>query len=316
MKRRFWFLYTIITCLLLFPYNALSQPSISTIDGNMGAEWAGYSANENWVGSGGYVGPGTGGQNFDVERIGIYVDDTHMYIGLQTGFELNYRESVNNTNYYPGNIAVGFTSPGTTTDYQELTPSSYQFAFEFDFGSFQGEDDFDPGHDYLSDANLIIHKVDTWSTVDHGGDTVGPFPYRASGSSEEMGHVEGMTTSEGVVIAGLDGQVAYQRYDQNGNPYGDDTFNDAPYFNTIEAAIKLSDLKDKLTEFGEFDFSGGFNANIFWTMACNNDMLGKSYTYHIPGGGSSPIPEPGTFLLFGIGLLGASSFGRKKMKLS
>lgn len=60
-----------------------------TIDGTFGlGEWAGYYADDDGVGIHGYVGPGYGGQAYDVEYLGLYIDTTNVYFGLQTGLDV------------------------------------------------------------------------------------------------------------------------------------------------------------------------------------------------------------------------------------
>ncbi len=272
-----------------------------TIDGNMGTEWdASYTTNGD-----GTVTPGGGGQDFDIEKIGIYVDDTYLYIGLQTGFELNYQEDGET----PGNIALGF---GTMTG-----PESYQFALEFDFGSFQGEDWFDNGYDFLSDANLKLSKVDSWEAKSYDN-SVGDSPFTII-SGTEIGYLENRTAfnqnqyvdsqTGAAITTNIGGKVGYNRYRSDGSAYGDTATNNDPYFNTIEAAIRLDSLSASLNNLG-IDLSKEFTANVFWTMSCNNDMLGASYTREALS--TSHTPEPATLALFGLGLLGIGSWGRRQ----
>ncbi len=45
-----------------------------------------YVFQEDWVGSGGYVGPGWGDQNYDVEAILVTSDPDFLYLAIATGF--------------------------------------------------------------------------------------------------------------------------------------------------------------------------------------------------------------------------------------
>jgi hypothetical protein len=46
-----------------------------------------------------------------------------------------------------------------------------------------------------------------------------------------------------------------------------------------------------------------YQIGYHWTMSCANDVIE-----------GDPVPEPSTMLLFGIGLIGLATFGRKKIK--
>ena len=49
----------------------------------------------------------------------------------------------------------------------------------------------------------------------------------------------------------------------------------------------------------------GNDIGIHWTMECGNDYLNQT---------SAPVPEPATMLLFGCGLIGLATVGRKKFQ--
>ena len=66
--------------------SAMATP---TVNGAFGlTEWEGYYANDNGFPSNGYVDPGWGGQAYDVEYLGLYFNESTVYFGLQTGFDL------------------------------------------------------------------------------------------------------------------------------------------------------------------------------------------------------------------------------------
>ncbi|HEQ60884.1 MAG TPA: PEP-CTERM sorting domain-containing protein [Firmicutes bacterium] len=65
-------------------------------------EWDGYYVTDDGVGRYGYVGPGYGGQEFDVEYMGLRIVGNTVYFGLQTGFDL-----VNGSQgFAPGDFAI------------------------------------------------------------------------------------------------------------------------------------------------------------------------------------------------------------------
>jgi len=106
----------IIYILAIMIYLAMASTSQAvTVDGvfdNTG-EWAGYHASEDGVGIGGFVGPGWGGQDFDVEYLGLRETGNTVYFGLQTGFDLSDGEVVyGSTTYYAGDFALDVNGDG------------------------------------------------------------------------------------------------------------------------------------------------------------------------------------------------------------
>lgn len=131
-----------------------------TIDGNFGlAEWSGYYAAEDGVGAKGYVGPGYGGQQFDVEYLGLRVDTGTVYFGLQTGFNLKNGVTYGGTHYGAGDLALDVNNNG-----------SYDYAIRFDLSG--------------STPALTLYDVTTWQSVMYPQHAVAD-PYRyATGSAE------------------------------------------------------------------------------------------------------------------------------------
>jgi len=101
--------HTVYVLALLFSITLATTSFAVNIDGvfDEAGEWAGYHASEDGVGTGGFVGPGWGGQDFDVEYLGLKVTGNTVYFGLQTGFDLNDGEVVyGGATYYAGDIAI------------------------------------------------------------------------------------------------------------------------------------------------------------------------------------------------------------------
>ncbi|MBU1342869.1 MAG: PEP-CTERM sorting domain-containing protein [Proteobacteria bacterium] len=253
MAKRNLILLQIILSMFLVSSLAFAAPSI---DGSMGNEWNGYQTVEDYVGPGGYVGPGYGGQSFDVEKIGLFIDDSKLYFGLQTGFRIKGSNTVDGVE--GGDFALDFGSDGS-------------FEFGFDYHITTG-----------GVATVNLFRVNTWLDPNIYGDSK---PWK-------------MNTHEAVALAStadgsIDADFGYTN-DGDGKHY------------TLEASVDLDVLINKLNSI----YGGSYNFDsvlAHWTMECGNDILETKAKYN-------PTPEPATLLLFGMGLLGAGAFGRKRVK--
>ncbi|MEJ2394189.1 MAG: PEP-CTERM sorting domain-containing protein [Candidatus Thiodiazotropha sp.] len=77
---------------------------------------------EDGVGSGGYVGPGWGGQSFDAEYLFYKQDGNLLSIGLQSGFDLvNGEQAYADHEYFAGDLALAFNG------------GAYDYAVDFGF---------------------------------------------------------------------------------------------------------------------------------------------------------------------------------------
>ena len=95
---------------------AFSYPSV---DGAFGlAEWSGYYADGDDV-----IGPGVGGQAYDVEYLGLYINSDTVFFGLQTGFDLVNGRDFGSLHFGPGDFALDIGNDG-----------SYEYAIRFIYG--------------------------------------------------------------------------------------------------------------------------------------------------------------------------------------
>ena len=90
----------------------IAQANNISIDGSFDetVEWAGHYFDDDGVGNNGYVGPGYGGQAYDLEYMGLYEDGGTLYFGLQSGFDLVDGEPV--YGYDPGTFGLDVDGDG------------------------------------------------------------------------------------------------------------------------------------------------------------------------------------------------------------
>lgn len=85
----------------------LSTSALATvvIDGvfDRSGEWLGHHTSEDFVREDGYLGPGWGGQAYDIEHLGTTFDSNTLYFGIQAGY--NFANPPSST-WLPGNFAL------------------------------------------------------------------------------------------------------------------------------------------------------------------------------------------------------------------
>ncbi len=100
----------ILTTLAVFLAGTSAVSTTIEIDGSFDRtnEWAGYFTDDD-----GIVGPGSGGQAYDTEFLGLYFDSDTVYFGLQTGFDLKDGRNYGTVHFDPGDLALDVNGNGT-----------------------------------------------------------------------------------------------------------------------------------------------------------------------------------------------------------
>lgn len=257
----------------------------ASIDGNLsdwgvtpGSQWNNTVGARQWtepaVGSDGYVGPGYGGQPFNVEAAYVRTDGTYFYYAVVTGFA-NTGETNSGYKYYPGDIFIDF-QPSYVLSNSTYPTGTMDFAIEttsYDTTNFLHGGKVSQGQgagSFYSNVTINL-AADEWDGVYY------PVEIRRSGVQQlAVGTLVGMT------------DFAY-----NDDFYGSDHY-------VMEGRIPLA-------YFGNVAGSSGY---IWWTMQCANDygQLGFSIPVgNVPEPGTLALA--GTGFLFGLGF-----WARRRMR--
>ncbi len=217
-----------------------------------------YWWEEDGVGSWGYVGPGYGGQQFDVEGLYTKIADGYLYFLVISGM----RGSVGNTDFEPGDVVINLLSDNVIDKQYVVETTGYKFNLDKN------------GHvnstSITGSAGYLYNVTDGEAELEDGLDN-----WENKPDNQDPTQISSVSES---------GKQIYFAFSQP----------DSQDHSVIEGAISLSLL----------DLTGINGINIHYATVCGND------------GGSTPtapVPEPGTIMLVGAGLLGLA-LGRRKKK--
>ncbi len=234
------------------------------------------------IGSSGYVGPGYGGQNFDVEAMYAYADTTGLYIAVVTGFDPGGVWSWNggDPQYRPGDLFLDFGDNGSwdlAIETAGLSVGLQPEAYGGTVGNVYGPSGSSPWYT---------------SPVDYD---VGP---------SEIIHDGDVSTDLGTAVFAYSDKVADADDNLTGGtkPYasGDPADYNPQDHNVIEVFLASSWLTGHGYAAGE-----DITISSFWTEQCGNDWGGVEPQVTVP-----QVPEPTGIVM--LGCLGAGMLAIKK----
>ena len=226
-----------------------------------------------------YVNPGWGGQDFDAEYLFYQYDvaSTTLSIGLQTGFDI-IEGLVNHVgkDYYAGDLALSFGGL-----------NYFNYGIDFGFGAQYGYYTDTSSVQPVQGQNAGLYSVSSWNNNVYSGYTASnPFAISAGSAVDNAG----FSSSSGFGLSDTSNNLTsyYQKVS----------------FNVSKIAEQLNAPGPELLKLSDFSFKA------HWTMSCGNDAIdGEGVIFQR---GYHHAPEPATFVLMFLGLLGLVGVRRMK----
>ncbi|KHE93264.1 MAG: PEP-CTERM sorting domain-containing protein [Candidatus Scalindua rubra] len=315
LNNRFTKLFLVLVVSMLFCTTAKAG-SITGVMSVFDSSWTefqldnnpvtGSSGKEDYVGAGDKVGPGWGGQAFDAEYLFYKRTGNTLSIGLQTGFNITGKLAggdgadvtaltdgpvkTGGINYYAGDLALSFTDPSPVPG--EVDSGAYEFAVDFGL--------------YTEDYSGGNHGDKVGGNTETGGGGLG--------SGIDGAGLYSVTSWNNDMVGSFSGSDPFAM--KTGTLLGDLSTNswdkETIGSDTSFARIVSFDLADLGLSIGAGD---GFAFFAHWTMSCGNDEINGGAAIGAAGDDSAAVPEPGTVIMLGIGLVGLGVVAARRRRL-
>lgn len=250
----------------------------------------------------------SGGNGYEVYRMGYAFDDDYLYFNMLTGFNLDRSglsgidKLVQSGDLY---INVGGSHNLGTGSVFGLALTSHSGDMNTDMAAYDSTyragGNADNGYDWAAVTAGHLYSNVTFATGVYEG-YAGANELSEDGGKDPFGYENNIPThiAEFGADLGWQGDSSWNNIGRTAVNAANTVYRDNVY--EVNARISLDAL----------GVEAGESVELWWSMECGNDTFSIDPT--TPNRPPVATPEPGTLLLLGLGLLGIVGFAKKRQK--